>query len=373
VDPISQAALGAAVGHLCFHRQLGMRAAGLGAVAGMCPDMDTFWGSMQGPFARLVSHRGITHSLFFGPVVGTLFGWWYWYRRRGASRGDASHLPGPWVWSGLFVMALLSHPLLDFFTQFGTQLLAPFSRHRFALPAVPVVAPLYTAILGVGLALAAAASGQRRSHGIRQQAGWFTGLALVLSTAYLFTGLYLNGRAEDEAARQLAAAGIENAEVRAFPTMLQLPYRRIVAFSDDEVHVGYLSLWRPCPITWVQSPRRWDARFQTLADTREGEIFSWFSAGLLGTSTGAARDGLTPVELSDLRYGFNLDAQLGLWSIRGHFDDNGQLVGKPEYVRYRPSMSGANISRLWALAYPSSCDDLPSNTFAAALNRKNRG
>lgn len=364
MDPISQAALGAAVGHALCHRQLGMRAAGLGALAGMCPDVDTFWGSMQGPFSRLVSHRGITHSLFFGPVVGTLFGWWYWYRRRAVSKGDASHLPGPWVWSGLFVAALFSHPLLDFFTQFGTQLLAPFSRHRFALPAVPVVAPLYTAILGVGLAMAAIASGKRWGADLRQRAGWFTGIALVLSTAYLFTGLYLNGRAEDEAARQLAAAGIDNVEVHAFPTMLQLPYRRLVAFSEDEVRVGYVSLWQPCPITWARSPRNWDPRFTKLAGTREGEIFSWFSAGLLGTSTGETRDDLTPIELSDLRYGFNLDAQIGLWSIRGYFDNNGQLVGKPEYVRYRPSLSGENINKLWALAYPASCDNLPSNVFA---------
>ncbi len=350
-----------------------MRAAGLGAVAGMCPDMDTFWGSMQGPFSRLVSHRGITHSLFFGPVVGTLFGWWYWYRRRGASKGDASQLPGPWIWSGLFVMALLSHPLLDYFTQFGTQLLAPFSRHRFALPAVPVVAPLYTAILGMGLGLAAIASRKGSGAELRQRAGWFSGIALVLSTAYLFTGLYLNGRAEAEATRQLAAQGIKDAEVRAFPTMLQLPYRRLVAFSDTEVRVGYVSLWQPCPITWARSTRHWDARFAALAATREGEIFTWFSAGLLGTSTGATVDGLTPVELSDLRYGFNLDAQVGLWSIRGYFNNAGELVGKPEYVRYRPSMSGENINKLWALAYPGSCEDLPSNTFAQSLDQGNRG
>lgn len=373
MDPISQAALGAAVGHVLFHRRLGMRAAGLGAVAGVCPDVDAFWGSMQGPFAQLVSHRGITHSLFFGPVVGTLFGWWYWYRRRGASRGDAANLPGPWVWSGLFVMALVSHPLLDYFTQFGTQLLAPFSRHRFALPAVPVVAPLYTATLGLGLALAALASSKRLGSASRQRAASFTGAALVLSTAYLFTGLYLNGRAEDEAARQLAAAGIDNAEVHAFPTMLQLTYRRIVAISEDEVRVGYVSMWRPCPITWARSPRQWDPRFDTLASTREGEIFSWFSAGLLGTSTGDTRDGLTPVELSDLRYGFTLDARIGLWSIRGLFNGDGQLVGKPEYVRYRPAVSGENINRLWALAYPKNCKNLPAPSFAQTRTTTDRG
>jgi inner membrane protein len=57
VDPITQAALGSAVGHALFHRQLGTRAMVLGAVAGAIPDIDAFWGLFEGPFGGSVASR----------------------------------------------------------------------------------------------------------------------------------------------------------------------------------------------------------------------------------------------------------------------------------------------------------------------------
>ena len=353
MDPVSQAALGAAIGHVCFHRQLGMKAAGLGAIAGMCPDIDVLWGTLEGPFSRLVSHRGITHSLFFGPVIGSLWGWWYWWRRRTAG---ADHLQqGPWFWSALFALALLSHPLLDTCTHYGTQLLAPISRQRFALPAVPILEPVYTVTLGLGLLAAAIVT---RRPQIAHRAGWFSGVALLLSTAYLFTGLYLNGRAEADARRQLAAVGVDAVEVHAFPTMLQLPYRRLVAFTEDDVRVGFVSTWRSCPIEWAIAPRIRNELVDQLKATREGEIFAWFAAGLL--STVVEPDGeLLALELSDLRYGFNLDARRGLWGIRGYFDADGKLLGGPEYVRNRPPVTRSNIAALFRVAFPRACGPPP--------------
>ncbi|MDJ0927648.1 MAG: metal-dependent hydrolase [Gammaproteobacteria bacterium] len=354
MDPISQAALGAAVGHVCFHRQLGMKAAGLGAIAGMCPDLDVPWGTLEGPFSRLVSHRGITHSLFFGPVIGTVWGWWYWWRRTRAGTDDPRQ--GPWFWSALFALALLSHPLLDLFTHYGTQLLAPFSRQRFALPAVPILEPIYTSTLGFGLLGAAIIT--RRPH-IAHRAGWFTGIALVLTTAYLFAGLHLNGRAEAVARQQLAAIGVNSVEVHAFPTMMQLPYRRLVAFTEDEVRVGFVSTWRSCPIEWAVAPRLRNELIDRLKATREGEIFAWFAAGLLSTTVEPVGE-LTALELSDLRYGFDLDARRGLWGIRGYFNNAGELQGSPEYVRKRPAVNRTNIARLFGAAFPRDCGPHPT-------------
>ena len=349
MDPISQAALGAAVGHAFFHRQLGMKAAGIGALAGMFPDIDTFYGTMEGPFARLVSHRGTTHSLFFGPVVGTVVGWLWWRRRSGRMEPAKAASPGPWVWIGLFVLALVSHPLLDLFTHYGTQLLSPISRTRFGLPAVPVLDPAYTVILGMGILLGAL---WRRSP----RAGWFTALALVLSTAYLFSGLRVNGLAEAEARRQLVADGVPSPEVYAFPTMLQIFYRRIVAFTPSEVRVGYISMWRPCPIYWATAPRRNDERVTALKRTEEGRIFSWFARGRLGNRI-VETDGRQIVELSDLRYGFDWDAESGMWGIRVALDNDGQVLGPPERFRNRPKVSRENIAWLWDRAFPASCED----------------
>ena len=230
MDPITQAALGAAAGHALFHRQLGTRAMAIGAVAGAFPDVDAFWGLFEGPFGRLVSHRGITHSLFFGPVVGSLAGWVWWRRERGRARAP-DDVPDVRTWMSLFIVALMSHPLLDWFTTFGTQLLAPVSRARFALNGISIVDPVYSGVLLLGLLLGWLF--QRRPT-----AGRCAAVALALSTAYLFVGLWINVLAEREAERQLADADIRGADVRAFPTMLQLPHRRVVAITRDETVGG---------------------------------------------------------------------------------------------------------------------------------------
>jgi inner membrane protein len=346
MDPLSQAALGATAGHALCHRRLGARAVGLGAVAGAFPDIDAFYGLFVGPFGTLVSHRGVTHSLFFGPVVGLLFGWLWWrFERRRSLPGQAEPDLGDWVC--LFVVALMSHPLLDWFTTFGTQLLAPFSRARFALDAVAVVDPVYTVILVVGLAVALRA-------GRRRHAGFMTGAALLLSTVYLFFGLALNGTAESEARRQLRDAGIDAVEVRAYPTMFQLPHRRVVALTRDEIRVGFVSAWRPCEIEWGIAPRLSDTRVDAVLATREGRIYAWFANGLLAAAIENDGDG-DRVRLVDLRYGYVPDPLQGMWGIVTRFDADGRMRGRPQRYNSRPRLTGEFVRGLFAAGFAATC------------------
>ena len=80
MDPLTHGALGAALGHTCFRRRLGVKVLAVGAIAAMLPDLDLIYGSFEGPFGRLLSHRGLTHSIFFGPIAGSLLGWLVWLR-----------------------------------------------------------------------------------------------------------------------------------------------------------------------------------------------------------------------------------------------------------------------------------------------------
>ncbi|MFU8815255.1 MAG: metal-dependent hydrolase [Pseudomonadales bacterium] len=126
MDPISQAALGAVVGQAVGHRRLGYRAAAVSALAGALPDVDVLFSLRGDFFDELVLHRGITHSLFFGPVAGPALGYLtYRYEHwRSARRGSGSRIAGeargrrrlaPWMW--VVSLALLSHPLLDYLTR----------------------------------------------------------------------------------------------------------------------------------------------------------------------------------------------------------------------------------------------------------------
>ena len=70
MDPLTQGVLGAAVGHVVAGRQLGKAAMALGFVGGVLPDLDVYLVSDDSSVEYWRYHRGITHSLFFGPVIG---------------------------------------------------------------------------------------------------------------------------------------------------------------------------------------------------------------------------------------------------------------------------------------------------------------
>jgi inner membrane protein len=243
---------------------------------------------------------------------------------------------------------LFSHPLLDWFTTFGTQLLKPFASTRFALDGIAIVDPVYTVILGLGLL------GGRFLRG-HPRAGWATSVALVLSTAYLMLGLRINGLAEQEAEHQLAAAGLQGYSVSAYPTMLQLPHRRVVAMGSDDVRVGYVSMWRPCEIEWGRAPVFTNANVEAVLATREGGIFAWFTGSRLIHREVADGDSLV-IETVDLRYGYTLDPLDGLWIIRTRFDSDGNIVERPKRFSNRPKVTRETVGGLLADAFPESCE-----------------
>lgn len=312
MDPLSQALLGAAIGHGVAGRRLGYRAALWGAVAGAAPDLDMLFGPDF--FTQLRVHRGVTHSLWFGPVVGSLWAWAYVHHARRRGRPEPL-LP----WLAVFVLALLSHPLLDVCTPYGTQLLAPFSDVRFAWHAVPVIEPRYTLILAAGLAA---------GWWLRPRGQWLSLLAVLASSGYLGWGWWLNQRAVAAAEAQLAAAGVI-AKVHAFPTFMQLNQRRLVAFSEDEVRVGLVDATAPGCIPWNRAPRRSQPLVEQLRATREGAIFSWFTAGVDTWQVSDTADGWQ-VAIFDLRYGLDTDARRGLWGVRAEIGRDGVLRGSPE-------------------------------------------
>jgi len=350
MDTPTQALLGAVVGQACFSRKLGKRALWWGALGGAIPDLDVISVAFTGPWGEFLYHRGPTHALWFGPVAGSLLGYavWRWYaskredeagREEGIERAAAGkghpHPGDPSVrgaWIGLFVLTFLSQPFLDVFTTYGTQLFAPFSNKRFALDAVPIIDPVYSLILIAALAVWIGTPVERRVRVGRQAAT----VALALSTAYLFYGLWLNERAGQEVRRQLAAEGITDARVHVYPTIFQVYLRRVVARVDDEVLVGAITMWKPGAVAWRRFTVPDHPVIMKLAETREGRIFEWFASGQIVPRVIEMKTGFV-VEFDDLRYGFFEEPEHGLWGIRGRFDTEGNLMGK--VVRFQRDFS----------------------------------
>ncbi len=321
MDTLTQMALGAAVGQAGFHRRFGRRAALFGAVGGLLPDLDVVPIAFMGPLAEWRYHRGISHALWVGLVLGPVLG-------AALARRDARRAPGAdpgrlRAWTALFVLVLVTHPLLDLFTVYGTQLLAPFSTRRFALPGVPIIDPAYTGILAAALALGALRPARARLATVAACA------ALVLTTGYLVLGLAQNARAEAEARRQLAVEGVRYERVRVYTTIFQIWLRRVVVRAPDEVWVGFVSTWSPRPIRWTRYPVPTSPLVDHVRATEAGRVFEWFTSGETLATVRAVEEGRIVVELTDARYGFPGGSERGFWGVRGVFDAEGRLVAEP--------------------------------------------
>ena len=145
MDSLTQATLGAAVAHLCWHKQLGGRKSVLaGAVLGTLPDLDIIIYPLLDEVQRLYWHRGESHSVFF-VVLGSLITAWLLQR---------FVFKGRMTFTVACMGALLTystHILIDTFTTYGTQILAPLSRKGYALSNFFIIDPLFTLPLLAGV------------------------------------------------------------------------------------------------------------------------------------------------------------------------------------------------------------------------------
>ena len=71
MDPLSQAAIGAAAAQSASATKTVRHALWIGAAAGMAPDLDVLIQSSTDPLLALEYHRQFTHSLLFVPIGGT--------------------------------------------------------------------------------------------------------------------------------------------------------------------------------------------------------------------------------------------------------------------------------------------------------------
>jgi len=235
-----------------------------------------------------VHHRGPSHSLVVLPLVAPLIGWLGW--RVFGQRGDWK------AWWHLAFWALVTHPVLDLFTAYGTQLLNPISTRRFALDGLSIVDPLYTVPL-----LLCVLFSLRLSSGVRVRRA--TIAALALTTSYGLLGVTTSQRVIKKAEAQLAREGFVPVDVRAMPTLFNSVAFRVAARdAAGNIRVGFTTASSDVPLNLVPVPApagEWVAR--ALEDERV-QIFKWFADDYLRAQVSETEDG-SAVLFTDMRYG----------------------------------------------------------------------
>ena len=143
MDSITQIVLGAACGEAVLGKKIGNRALLFGAIGGTVPDLDVLFGKLlyNNEIDSMAFHRGFMHSFLFALLGALVFGMLvFCLYNRGKRYGITTQ--NDWIW--LFFASIFTHPILDSFTAYGTQLFAPFSNYRVAFNNISVADPLYT-------------------------------------------------------------------------------------------------------------------------------------------------------------------------------------------------------------------------------------
>jgi inner membrane protein len=353
MDTLTQLTLGAACGEAVLGKKIGNRAMLWGAFGGLLPDFDIFASFFTDEMTALAFHRGFMHSILFAVLAALGLGWLVerlyasgFYRRRrykwavalfilafyallllgfhfifqtavltfgfltaaalvgagliwflwskyiSSEMGDVQ--ASRWDWTWLFFVSIITHPILDCFTVYGTQLFQPFSDYRVSFDNISVADPLYTIPLMLGVLVAAFLKREKKA---RRAANW---AGLALSSAYMALTFAHKAEFEQIFKNNLAEKGIQYQRMMSGPTILNNYLWSGVAEGDTAYYQGFYSLLdEGGKIERIHVLPKNHERLAGHEDDRVIRIIRWFSKGYYNVIL--RQDGR--LQMNDLRYG----------------------------------------------------------------------
>ncbi len=344
MDSVTQIALGAAVGVAVMGRRTAVWKSALwGAVAGTLPDLDAFIDHGDA-ILNMTRHRAESHALFYLTLAAPALAWM------------VSRLHGEpglfrrW-WLALWLV-LITHPLLDTMTVYGTQLLQPFSSHPFGVGSVFIIDPLYTLPLVVGVV---AALWRAAGKGLRWNVA-----GLALSTLYLGWSVFAQQHVERLAQASLAASGIQEQGLLVTPAPFNTVLWRLVAVTPTHYHEAYRSLLDGnAPITWRTHVRGAEL-IAAHASNPHVERVARFSHGFFSLHDQGGRLAVTDLRMGqEPYYTFRFDVgPLPATTPVRQVSLPGNEASKSVLLRQRPDLAGA-LPWLWSRLLGRHDDPLP--------------
>lgn len=260
MDSVTQALLGASIGGLIAGRTFGRAAVIGGGALATLPDMDVVidYGSAVANFTQ---HRGFSHSLLVLVPLAVLLALLL-HRWR-----PALSLPRWLAFTGLI---LITHPLLDVLTTYGTQLFWPFGE-PLAQASIFIIDPLYSLPLLTGLLVALVRPVNPRA----------LAAGLVVSTLYLGWSLGAQQMISSRVEPVLARQGLEDAPRLVQPMPFTTLLWRVTVMAPAqrlEIVTGVFDGNQPLSIEYFPaSPEL----LPILNSLPEGRRLAWFTDGFL--------------------------------------------------------------------------------------------
>lgn len=228
MDSLSQIVLGASVAEASLGKKVGNKAIFWGAVVGTLPDLDVLSKYFVDTVSQLWFHRTITHSLVFcfafAPIIG--------YIINAIHKKDEANWKD---WTMLSFWCLVTHPLLDCFTTWGTMFFWPFTEYRIAWKTIFVVDPLYTIPF---LVLVTWAMFYKRNNPLRFK---LNTLGLGISSFYLLLTMVSKQVANSNFEKGFDQASIIPNRYDSRPTPLNNILWTVNAEMDSDYIIGYYS------------------------------------------------------------------------------------------------------------------------------------
>lgn len=315
MDSLTQIVLGAAVGEAVLGRKVGKKAALWGAICATIPDLDIFVNPFVSELTGMCFHRSITHSFIFGVILGPIFGWLIYKKVYKEKQGSLSE----WKW--LAFWAFFTHPILDCFTNWGTQFFYPFSTYRVAFNSIFIVDGLYTIPFAICLIVALCLPMNSLARKRWNNAG------LILSTTFLLFTLVNKASAGLAFKKMLHKQGSSVIRMTTQPMPFNVLWNCVAEEPSGYRMASYSLLSDYHDIVFRYIPKNHELA-DSFANPKTIEKLAWFSNGYYCLEQG----GKDTLLWHDLRFG-----------IMNH-----DTTGKPEYTfsAYLPNKVGADIHQI---------------------------
>ena len=262
MDSVSHIIIGAAIGETFLGKKIGRWGMLVGAIAKSAPDFDLFYTGLGDPRAYMCEHRAHTHSLIVEAIYAIPIAWLLIKLFK-----QKISFPRMLVF---MLTCLWGHSLLDWCTNFGTQLLLPFSSENYSLNTLAIVDLLFTLPMLVMILIAVF---HKKNEARRFKLAKVT---LIYCCVYLGITFINKAQAESIIKESIAKNNIPVTAHMTNPTMLNNVLWYAVGSNDSNIFIGEFSLLhKQNPITWHSYPRN-QHLMQQCKSKKDVEILRWF-------------------------------------------------------------------------------------------------